>query len=337
MVFCPYIFLCSTIFLCFLFSLFCVGIVSYCPYYSSSHASVKVREGSNYWGPLGYEALTFPQSSQSPDPRTASKRARLFTFRKRKDSKIPLCQGQQRWDVVFYLCVYQKGTREKQISHNLQSVSLRAQSSQPSFIYLFSSCRVHDERVHCLSLCRVSAEFKCVGWSSQAGRAEHSESGWEGTLWRYQGAVARDFGKPHCKFQVTADSSAAFCLKWPNIVPAAFLPLLLHLVSFLADTVSPSAAQREHSRPLCLCWRGFVKHSLAFFVRIDKAAAINRKHFQNFLCNVACRSWWRTLWPQFHRRKLREWSVNVWSRLPSLTTSGSKNTRKLKVTKHDIT
>lgn len=82
-----------------------VAIVSHCPYYPSSHASVKVREGSNYWGPLGYEALKSPKSSQSPDPRSASKRARMFTFRKRKDSKIPLCQGQKRWDFVLYLCV----------------------------------------------------------------------------------------------------------------------------------------------------------------------------------------------------------------------------------------
>lgn len=91
-----HVFLFSTIFLCFLFSLSFVAIVSYCPYYSSSHASVKVREGSNYWGPLGYEALTSPKSSQSPDPRTASKQARIFKFRKRKDSKIPLVQGQTR-------------------------------------------------------------------------------------------------------------------------------------------------------------------------------------------------------------------------------------------------
>lgn len=81
---------------CFIFSLSFVAIVSYCPYYSSSHASVKVREGSNYWGPLGYEALMSPKSCQSPDPGTASKRTGVFKFRKRKDSKMPLFQGQKR-------------------------------------------------------------------------------------------------------------------------------------------------------------------------------------------------------------------------------------------------
>ncbi|KAA8593402.1 hypothetical protein FQN60_009518 [Etheostoma spectabile] len=66
------------------------------------------REGSNYWGPLGYEALMSPKSSQSPDPRTASKQARIFTFRKRKDSKIPLCQGQKRPDGLSTVKVDEK-------------------------------------------------------------------------------------------------------------------------------------------------------------------------------------------------------------------------------------
>ncbi|XP_034726118.1 calcium-dependent secretion activator 1 isoform X3 [Etheostoma cragini] len=67
------------------------------------------REGSNnYWGPLGYEALMSPKSSQSPDPRTSSKQARIFTFRKRKDSKIPLCQGQKRPDGLSTVKVDEK-------------------------------------------------------------------------------------------------------------------------------------------------------------------------------------------------------------------------------------
>uniref|UniRef100_A0A7N6BYQ6 Ca2+-dependent activator protein for secretion b n=1 Tax=Anabas testudineus TaxID=64144 RepID=A0A7N6BYQ6_ANATE len=49
--------------------------------------------GNSYWGPLGYEALMSPKTSQSPGPRTASKRIRIFKFRKRKDSKIPLLCG----------------------------------------------------------------------------------------------------------------------------------------------------------------------------------------------------------------------------------------------------
>lgn len=115
-----HIFLFSIIFfflLSFLSVLF-VAIVSHCPYYPSSHASVKVREGSNYWGPLGYEALKSPKSSQSPDPRSASKRARMFTFRKRKDSKIPLCQGQKRWDFVLYFCVL-RGEGKKNKFHTI--------------------------------------------------------------------------------------------------------------------------------------------------------------------------------------------------------------------------
>ncbi|XP_029990246.1 calcium-dependent secretion activator 1 isoform X2 [Sphaeramia orbicularis] len=66
------------------------------------------REGSNYWGPLGYEALQSPKSSQSPDPSTASKRPRMFKFRKRKDSKIPLCQGPKRPDGLSTVKVDEK-------------------------------------------------------------------------------------------------------------------------------------------------------------------------------------------------------------------------------------
>lgn len=81
-------------FLPFFFSFF--AIVSYCPCCSSSHASVKVREGSSYWGPLGYEALKSPKSSQSPAPRSASKPKRMFKFRKRKEPKRPLSPGRPR-------------------------------------------------------------------------------------------------------------------------------------------------------------------------------------------------------------------------------------------------
>lgn len=120
---------------CFLFfSLSFVAIVSHCPYYPSSHASVKVREGSNYWGPLGYEALTSPKSSQSPDPGSASKRACMFKFRKRKDSKIPLCPGQKRWDFVLYFRELQKGGSQREeekwsFSHNLQSLPREVRTS----------------------------------------------------------------------------------------------------------------------------------------------------------------------------------------------------------------
>ncbi|XP_038142324.1 calcium-dependent secretion activator 1 isoform X2 [Cyprinodon tularosa] len=44
------------------------------------------REGSSYWGPLGYEALVSPQSSQSPDPQAAAKRVCIFKLRQRKKS-----------------------------------------------------------------------------------------------------------------------------------------------------------------------------------------------------------------------------------------------------------
>lgn len=129
----------STIFLCFLFSLSFVAIVSYCPYYSSSHASVKVREGSNYWGPLGYEALMSPKSSQSPDPRTTSKRACMFKFRKRKDSKIPLYQGQKRWDIVIYLYVLKEGTREIHLTQFAVSfLGSRKLSTSVLLIYSFA-------------------------------------------------------------------------------------------------------------------------------------------------------------------------------------------------------
>uniref|UniRef100_A0A087YHN5 Ca2+-dependent activator protein for secretion b n=1 Tax=Poecilia formosa TaxID=48698 RepID=A0A087YHN5_POEFO len=44
------------------------------------------REGSSYWGPLGYEALVSPQSTQSPDPQAAARRACIFKFKQRKKS-----------------------------------------------------------------------------------------------------------------------------------------------------------------------------------------------------------------------------------------------------------
>lgn len=91
---CLHIFLLSTIFFVFpFFSVLCC-IVSHCPYYSSSHASVKVREGSSYWGPLGYEALVSPQIAQSPDPQAAARRACIFKFKQRKKS----FQSEKRWD-----------------------------------------------------------------------------------------------------------------------------------------------------------------------------------------------------------------------------------------------
>lgn len=234
-----------------------VAIVSHCPYYPSSHASVKVREGSNYWGPLGYEALKSPKSSQSPDPRSASKRARMFTFRKRKDSKIPLCQGQKRWDFVLYLCVLRGEKKTKLISHNLLSLPRELRASK--LMYLFSSCGF--EKRHKLNVCGVSAVLSVWVWSSQARRAEHSEGGREGALWRHQGAVACDSGKPYCKFQVTANSSTPYQVAKYYLSLLFFPPLLSHFVptSFLVDIVSHSVVQREHSRPLYPCLRGFVK------------------------------------------------------------------------------
>uniref|UniRef100_A0A8D0D4M2 Calcium-dependent secretion activator 1-like n=1 Tax=Sander lucioperca TaxID=283035 RepID=A0A8D0D4M2_SANLU len=77
-------------------------------HYSFAFCASHVHGNSNYWGPLGYEALMSPKSFQSPDPRTASKQARIFTFRKRKDSKIPLCQGQKRPDGLSTVKVDEK-------------------------------------------------------------------------------------------------------------------------------------------------------------------------------------------------------------------------------------
>lgn len=101
-------------------------------------------------------------------------------------------------------------------------------------------------------------------WSSQARWAEYSESGREGALWRNQGAIVCNFGKPYCKFQVTANSSTALCLNSVIIMHIGVLPLWLHVVStsFLTDIVSLLAVQRERSRPHYLCWRGFVKKTL---------------------------------------------------------------------------
>ncbi|KAM9759394.1 calcium-dependent secretion activator 1 isoform 4-T4 [Menidia menidia] len=62
------------------------------------------REGNNYWGPLGYEALISPKSSQSPDPGAASKRARIFNLRKRKES----FQGEKRPDGLSTVTVDEK-------------------------------------------------------------------------------------------------------------------------------------------------------------------------------------------------------------------------------------
>ncbi|XP_026023240.1 calcium-dependent secretion activator 1 isoform X5 [Astatotilapia calliptera] len=66
------------------------------------------REGISYWGPLGYEVLKSPKSSQSPDPRAASKRACIFKFRKKKESKNPLIQGENRPDGLTTVIVDEK-------------------------------------------------------------------------------------------------------------------------------------------------------------------------------------------------------------------------------------
>uniref|UniRef100_A0A672HH11 Ca2+-dependent activator protein for secretion b n=1 Tax=Salarias fasciatus TaxID=181472 RepID=A0A672HH11_SALFA len=58
----------------------------------------------------GLKSLLFTMSvsSQSPDPRSASKRARIFTFRKTKESKIPLIRGQKRPDGLSTVKVDEK-------------------------------------------------------------------------------------------------------------------------------------------------------------------------------------------------------------------------------------
>lgn len=131
----------------FFFSVFCchsllLSILFILP------CSVKVREGSNYWGPLGYEALTSPKSPQSPDPRTASKRVHIFKFRKRTDSKIPLCQRHNRWDLVLCVFVYlAKGNQKTQFEAGCSG----ARSSQAGFVHptalltvLFRRARVNE-------------------------------------------------------------------------------------------------------------------------------------------------------------------------------------------------
>uniref|UniRef100_A0A668UFI8 Uncharacterized protein n=1 Tax=Oreochromis aureus TaxID=47969 RepID=A0A668UFI8_OREAU len=52
--------------------------------------------------------LKSPKSSQSPDPRAASKRACIFKFRKKKESKNPLIQGQNRPDGLTTVTVDEK-------------------------------------------------------------------------------------------------------------------------------------------------------------------------------------------------------------------------------------
>uniref|UniRef100_A0A671XA25 Calcium-dependent secretion activator 1 n=1 Tax=Sparus aurata TaxID=8175 RepID=A0A671XA25_SPAAU len=77
-------------------------------HYSFAFCASHVHGNSNYWGPLGYEALMSPKSSQSPDPRTASKQARIFKFRKRKDSKKPPFPGPKRPDGLSTVKVDEK-------------------------------------------------------------------------------------------------------------------------------------------------------------------------------------------------------------------------------------
>uniref|UniRef100_A0A8C8DVI9 Ca2+-dependent activator protein for secretion b n=1 Tax=Oryzias sinensis TaxID=183150 RepID=A0A8C8DVI9_9TELE len=60
--------------------------------------------GNSYWGPLGYEAIISPKNPQSPDPRAASKRARIFKFRKRRES----FQGEKRPDGLSTVIVDEK-------------------------------------------------------------------------------------------------------------------------------------------------------------------------------------------------------------------------------------
>uniref|UniRef100_A0A674NMM3 Ca2+-dependent activator protein for secretion b n=1 Tax=Takifugu rubripes TaxID=31033 RepID=A0A674NMM3_TAKRU len=90
-------------------------------HYSFAFCASHVHGNSNYWGPLGYEALTSPKSPQSPDPRTASKRVHIFKFKKRMDSKIPLCQRQKRPDGLSTVTVDEK-ERFEEIKERLRVI-----------------------------------------------------------------------------------------------------------------------------------------------------------------------------------------------------------------------
>ncbi|KAM8868561.1 calcium-dependent secretion activator 1 isoform 2-T2 [Synchiropus picturatus] len=65
------------------------------------------REGCNYWGPLGYEPLLSPKSSQDLNP-DSSKRACIFKFRKKRESKNQLLQGPKRPDGLSTVKVDEK-------------------------------------------------------------------------------------------------------------------------------------------------------------------------------------------------------------------------------------
>uniref|UniRef100_A0A665V172 Ca2+-dependent activator protein for secretion b n=1 Tax=Echeneis naucrates TaxID=173247 RepID=A0A665V172_ECHNA len=63
---------------------------------------------SHVHGNRCYEVLVSPKTPQNPDPRTASKRVRIFKFRKRKDSNINLSQEEKRPDGLSTVKVDEK-------------------------------------------------------------------------------------------------------------------------------------------------------------------------------------------------------------------------------------
>ncbi|XP_056462453.1 calcium-dependent secretion activator 1-like [Gadus chalcogrammus] len=90
------------------------------------HASLKVREVSNNWGPLvvGCEGPQSPkQSSQGPEPGTTTScaKASKFKFRLRRDSKVPPLQGPKRPDGLSTVKVDEK-ERFEEIKERLRVI-----------------------------------------------------------------------------------------------------------------------------------------------------------------------------------------------------------------------
>lgn len=125
-------------------------------------------------------------------------------------------------------------------------------------------------------------------WSSQARWAEYSDSGWEGALWRNQGAIVCDFGKPHCKFQVTANSSTALCLNAVILMHVGVLPLWLHVVFYIV----PHRYCFPFGRP-----EGALKATLSLLERVCKGRTLKSLlcPWSNY-CNVMKRGYIICLW-----------------------------------------
>lgn len=124
----PHIFLCSTIFLCFCFSVSFVAIVSDCPYYSSSHAPLK-SERAAITGGRWATRPKYPQ--RAPKAQILALPLNECTYSSLEKEWIPKyrCVKGRKGEPLSCVCVLSKG------EHKLKPVAPELRAPGTGFIH----------------------------------------------------------------------------------------------------------------------------------------------------------------------------------------------------------